>query len=56
MPDPDKAPEEANDPDEAAEKRKQVDFDSALSSAVEQKGGAALANIGKRRGSELFRE
>ena len=44
------------DPAAAQEEERRIDADSALSPAVEQQGGAALANIGKRRGSELFRD
>ena len=40
---------------ERAERR--IDSDSGLSPAVEQQGGAALANIGSRRGADrLFRD
>ena len=44
------------DPAEVEDEERRIDADSALSPAVEQQGGAALANIGKRRGSELFRD
>ena len=44
------------DPAQAEEEERQIDADAALSPAVEQQGGAALANLGKRRGSELFRD
>ena len=43
------------DPKEAADAEREVDSDVGLSGAVE-KGAGALANVGKRRGSDLFRE
>jgi hypothetical protein len=44
------------DPAAAAEEERKIDSDAGLSPVVEQQGGAAIANIGKRRGSDLFRE
>lgn len=35
---------------------RQVDADSGLSPAIQQQGGAALAGVGRRRGSDVFRE
>ena len=32
------------------------DADSGLSPAIQQQGGAALAGVGRRRGSDVFRE
>ncbi len=48
--------EAKTDPAEAEEEERKIEFDSGLSPAVEQQGGAALANIGKRRASDLFRD
>ncbi|WP_309643760.1 hypothetical protein [Phenylobacterium sp.] len=45
----------STDPAAAAEEERRIDSDAGLSGAVQQ-GGAAIANIGKPRGSELFRE
>lgn len=45
------------DHEKARETERRVDSDSGLSPAIEQQGGAALANIGKRRASDsLFRD
>ena len=56
--DPSPTPTDADtDPAEAEEAERQIDSDSGLSPAIEQQGGAALANIGKPRAADrLFRD
>lgn len=50
-------PETSADHEKAREAERKVDSDSGLSPAIEQQGGAALANIGKRRAADnLFRD
>ncbi|WP_425994730.1 hypothetical protein [Caulobacter sp. DWR1-3-2b1] len=46
--------EASTDKKAAAEEERAIDSDSGL--APVQQGASALANLGKRRGSELFRE
>lgn len=50
-------PETSAEHEKAREDEREIDSDSGLSPAIEQQGGAALANIGKRRASDsLFRD
>lgn len=42
-------------PKDAQDQANRIDADAGLSPVVEQQGGAAIANIGKRNASELFR-
>ena len=50
-------PETSADHEKAREDERKVDSDPGLSPAIEQQGGAALANIGKRRAADsLFRD
>lgn len=50
------APTDARtDPAKVQEEERRIDSDAGLSPVVE-KGGGAIANIGKPRGSELFRD
>lgn len=45
------------DPADVEQAERRIDSDSGLSPAIEQQGGAALANIGQRRGADrLFRD
>lgn len=55
---PSLTPTDANtDPAEVERAERRIDSDSGLSPVIEQQGGAALANIGRRRGAErLFRD
>jgi hypothetical protein len=50
-----KAERDGADSDAPSDAERQIDADPALSPAAEQ-GGAALSNLGQRRGSELFRK
>ena len=48
---PDVEPAKPADP-----KKRRTNADSALSGAAQGQGAAAVANVGKKNGSELFRE
>lgn len=48
-------PASEDDADITAETRHKADSDAALSPVIEQQGGAAIANLGKRRANELFK-
>jgi len=55
---PSPTPTEADtDPVDVERAERRIDSDSGLSPAIEQQGGAALANIGKPRAADrLFRD
>ena len=58
MTDKTERPNPETTPDELTsdERRRKIDSDVGLSPAAEQSGAAALANVGKPKASELFRE
>lgn len=46
---------DVTDHEKTGREARDIDADAGLSPVVEQQGGAAIANIGKRNGSELFK-
>ena len=47
--------EASSDPAEAKEAERRIDSDAALSPAAQQ-GAGAIANLGRKRGSDLFKD